>query len=399
MKKLHYVTFEEARHKALEAAKAVNQTQILPLESATGHVLAKDIHAIKDLPAFDNSAMDGFALHSGDENAVLHIAGTIKAGDKAQYTLQRGSAYKIMTGAKMPKGANAVVPFENAVDFDEQSVRVKAVKNGANFRPKGEELGCGQPVLLRGMKLSWPSVTMLAAQGITHVPVYRPLKIALLSTGNELKEPWENADADEIYNCNSFGLLALLKEAGFDADYIQTIPDDLDESVAFIKGLKRYDVIITTGGISMGEADFIKEAFDENGLDTLFHGINIKPGKPTMMGVMEESFVISLPGNPLSALVNTLVLALPVIKKISGSSQWNTTAVQAQNTKSFRCKPKRVNMVLGRLEESKFTVTGDNAYGSGMVTPLIQSNAIMIASADTDQVAQGENIKVLPFCQ
>ncbi|MGM0533614.1 MAG: molybdopterin molybdotransferase MoeA [Campylobacterota bacterium] len=397
MKKLHYVAFEEAQSKALEAAKPVKQTQILPLESAIGRVLAKDIHAIKDLPAFDNSAMDGFALYSGDENAVLQIAGTIKAGDKSRYTLPRGSAYKIMTGAKMPKGADAVVPFENAVDFDEQTVRVGAVKNGANFRPKGEELRCGEPVLARGMKLSWPRITMLAAQGITHVSVYRPLKIALLSTGNELREPWENADADEIYNCNSFGLLALLQQAGFEADYIQTIPDDLDESVAFIKGLQRYDVIITTGGISMGEADFIKEAFDENGLDTLFHGINIKPGKPTMMGVMEDSFVISLPGNPLSALVNTLVLVLPILRKISGDHAFASDSIQAQNVQSFACKPNRVNVVLGHLEDSRFRVTGGNSYGSGMITPLMQSNAVMITTADTKEVKKDQVIAVIPF--
>ncbi|MGM0622577.1 MAG: gephyrin-like molybdotransferase Glp [Campylobacterota bacterium] len=396
MKKLTYLEIENAMELALKSAVPTKKTEILPLKSAIGRFVASDIACQKNLPSFDNSAMDGYALKAEDANSRLEIAGTIYAGDTCRQTLQKGQCYKIMTGALMPNGSDSVVPFEDALDFDDKSVQVGSVKKGANFRAKGEELQEGECFLYRGDKVDAFGVALLASQGITHIKVYQKPSIAVVSTGNELKEPWENAEDKQIYNSNSFAIIAMLVELGYEATYAGVVPDDLQQSREYIKQLQDYDVVITTGGISMGEADFVAQAFEQNGLEVLFHGVNVKPGKPTMMGLMGKTYVMAMPGNPLTALVNTYLFASAILQKISGAKQIYHRTIQACNTESFSVKKKRANVVLGTLEGSQFCVTKQNRYGSGMLTPLLESNAMMI-TLGKDEVQEGENIVVIPF--
>lgn len=399
--KLNYLDFEIAQEKSLDLVNQTTYKEIIPLSGAIGRVLSKDVICVKNLPAFNNSAMDGFAIKFSDAGKTLSINKVIFAGDKGQKvepSLKGNECYKIMTGAKVPFDADTIIPIENCFDVTQNSVRIPLeIKKGANLRLKGEEQKEGDVILKKGEKITSSFITLLASQGLVMVEVYKKISIAILSTGNEIKEPWEQVDDEEIYNCNSYALISLLKEKNFDATYCGVIPDNLEESKTFIKSLKNYDVIISTGGISMGDADFVGEAFLQNGLEVAFHGVNIKPGRPIMMGKMQNTVVICLPGNPLTAMVNIYLFVIPMLKKLQSETSINHGFIKAVNKKEFKTKSGRVNVVLGKVQNGDFFVTRDNKYGSGMITVLYESNAILVTNEQTSTITLNQEVKLLDF--
>lgn len=399
--KLNYLDFEIAQEKSLNLVNQTAYKEIIPLNEAIGRVLSKDVICVKNLPAFNNSAMDGFAIKFSDAGKTLSINKVIFAGDKGakvEPSLKENECYKIMTGAKVPFDADTIIPIENCFDVTQNSVRIPLeIKKGANLRLKGEEQKEGDVILKKGEKITSSFITLLASQGLVMVEVYKKISIAILSTGNEIKEPWEQVDDEEIYNCNSYALISLLKEKNFDATYCGVIPDNLEESKAFIKSLKNYDVIISTGGISMGDADFVGEAFLQNGLEIAFHGVNIKPGRPIMMGKMQNTVVICLPGNPLTAMVNIYLFVIPMLKKLQSETSINHGFIKAVNKKEFKTKSGRVNVVLGKVQNGDFFVTRDNKYGSGMITVLYESNAILVTNEQTSTITLNQEVKLLDF--
>ena len=399
--KMNFLDFTDAVKKSLDLSIATTFTEMISIGEAIGRIIAKDVVCVKNLPSFNNSAMDGFAVKFEDAGKVLSINKTIFAGDKGEKvkeSLLKNECYKIMTGAKVPFDADTIIPIENCFDVTQNSVRIPLeIKKNANLRLKGEEQKEGDVILKRGEKITSSFITLLASQGLVMIEVYKKISIAILSTGNEIKEPWESADDEEIYNCNSYALISLLKEKDFDATYCGVIPDNLEESKAFIKNLKNYDVIISTGGISMGDADFVGEAFLQNGLEIAFHGVNIKPGRPIMMGKMQDTAVICLPGNPLTAMVNIYLFALSMLKKLQGETSINHGFIKAINQKEFKTKSGRVNVVLGRVQNGEFFVTRDNKYGSGMITVLYESNAILVTNEQTSNINQNQDVKLLEF--
>ena len=399
--KLNYLDFEIARQRSLDLVNQTTFKEIIPLSEAIGRVLSKDVICVKNLPAFNNSAMDGFAIKFSDAGKTLSINKVIFAGDKGEKvepTLKENECYKIMTGAKVPADVDTIIPIENCFDVIQNSVRIPLeIKKGANLRLKGEEQKLGSVILKKGEKINSSFITLLASQGLVMVEVYKKISIAVLSTGNEIKEPWERADEEEIYNCNSFALISQLKEKGFDATYCGVIPDNLEDSKNYIKNLKNYDVIITSGGISMGDADFVGEAFLQNGLQTAFHGVNIKPGRPIMMGKMDKTLVICLPGNPLTAMVNIYLFAIPILNKIQGNENIYHETAFAMNHEQFKTKAGRVNIVLGKLENGGFKVTRNNKYGSGMITALYESNSILVTKESTSSIDVGQEVYVIKF--
>lgn len=400
-KNLNFLDFEDAVTMSLSLASKEQNIQIISVFDALGYVLAKDIRCVKNLPSFNNSAMDGFAIKFEDAGKTLKINNTIFAGDKTdeiQTHLNENECYKIMTGAKVPSDADTIIPIENCIDVNDEFVTIPSeIKKGANLRLKGEEQKKGNILLKKGEEISSSHIALLASQGLMTIEVYKPLSIAVVSTGNEIKEPWEKAQEDEIYNCNSLALISQLKEKHFKPTYCEVIPDNLEKSIDFIKNLKDYDVIITSGGISMGDADFIEEAFLQNDLIPAFHGVNIKPGRPIMMGKMGKSLVISLPGNPLTAMVNMYLFVIPMLRKYQGNETFNYDISIATNQKDFKTKKGRVNIVLGKVENAEFFVTQDNKYGSGMVSALYESNAILVTHEDTQSINVKQEVKLIEF--
>ena len=398
MKTLDIYTFDEARQKALDSAGTIGTAETVLLDSVLGRVLAADVICRKNLPSFDNSAMDGFAFRHEDAGKHLKIATTIFAGEYSDPILEGEQCYKIMTGAQVPPDADTVVPIEACDEVIAQSVQIPAgISKGSALRKKGEEQQQGAVLIRRGEILDFSQIAMLSAQGIVAVSVYREISIAVLSTGNEIREPWEEANEDEIYNANAFGITALLKKHGFNPTYVGAIPDDLEESIRFIQQLKCYDAVITTGGISMGDADFLEEAFVANGLEVLFHGVNVKPGRPTMMGKMGQTFVMAMPGNPMTTLLNIFLLCIPVLKKLQGATSVQHPVSRAKISQSLKLRPNRTNLVLGRQVQGVFHVVRDNKIGSGMLTPLMESNAVIVFGEGVAEVLEGESVEVVLF--
>ena len=393
-----FLDFNVAIQKALENAVSTKYVELINIEDSLGRVISKDIVCVKNLPSFNNSAMDGFAVRASDAGKALKVKKVIFAGDNVEPCLEEGECYKIMTGAKVPEDADTIIPIEDVVSFEKDIVRIKEeVKKGSCLRLKGEEKALEDILFKKGESVTSSKVAVLASQGLTKVEVFKNLNIAVVSTGDEIKEPWEIASEDEIYNCNSYALISLLKEKGFKATYTGVVPDSLEESVEFVKSLNSYDVIITTGGISMGDADFVGKAFLENGLNIIFHGVNIKPGRPIMMGKMKDTFVMCLPGNPLTAMVNMHLFAMPVLKKIQGSKFIYPDINKAKNIEEFKTKTGRVNVVLGSCSKGEYKVTQKNKYGSGMITVLDQSNSIVVTDESRAVIKEGEDIKVIKF--
>ena len=392
----NYVDFNEAVESSLQNAYGTTLKEIITIERALGRVFSRDVFCTKNLPSFNNSAMDGFAIKAADAGKTLKVNAVVYAGEVKEASLSEGECYKIMTGAQVPDDVDTIIPIENVIKFENDEVTLpETVRKGDALRLKGEESKEGEVLFNAGEEITARTIAVLASQGIVSIEVYKKLSIAVVSTGNELKEPWENATEDEIYNCNSYGIISTLQSKGFDASYIKVIPDNLEETIAFVSDLKSYDIIITSGGISMGDADFVGRAFEANGLVTLFDGVNIKPGRPIMMGRMEKTFVICLPGNPLTAMVNLYLFSLPIIRKIQGHSAHYHNTECAKNSTVFKTKAGRVNVVLGTLRSGHFTATRGNRYGSGMITVIEESNAMLITDASSTGCQEGDEVKVI----
>ena len=393
---LDSLSLQDALQKALASAPIKRETKIVMIDDALGKVLAEDLFVQKNLPSFDNSAMDGYAFKADDAGKRLKVQRSIFAGEKPEATLKEGECYKIMTGAQVPSDADTIVPFEKCSDITDEAITTPAdIQKGSNLRKKGEETKVGDVLFAKGTLLGYVEIALLAAQGITAVKVVLPLKIAVVSSGNEIKEPWESASEDEIYNANAFGITALLRSFGFDAVYVGSIPDDLESTKSYLAGIKSYDVILTTGGISHGDADYLYQAFVANGMEPLFHGVAVKPGHPTMMGVMRDIFIMGMPGNPLTTMVMTHTLSLPVLFKMQGSRAVHHTATLAKMGQSLTFRGKRSNLILGSVENGIFYPTRGGKVGSGMLTPLSQSNALACFNENKMSVEEGENVKIV----
>jgi len=398
VKEFDVIALKDAVALAVEKAVPKREYEVVMLQEAHGRVLAEDIIACKNLPSFNNSAMDGFAYRHTEGGKRLRIAGSIFAGDIPEPVLQNDECYKIMTGAQLPSDVDTVVPIEMCSDITESEVTIpESIVKGANFRKKGEEVKAGEIVLLKGTILYAAQIALLAAQGIVAVKVVSKPKIAVVSTGNEIKEPWMCASEDEIYNANAFGIGTLLGEFGFEYTYTGAIPDDLEATISFISKLKSYDVVLTTGGISQGDADFLYEAFIRNGLKPFFHGVNLKPGRAVMMGEMENTFVMAMPGNPLTTMLTVHALSIPVLYTVSGADRCYHNVVYARFSQDLKLRGGRTNMVIGTLENGSFTPTRNNKIGSGMLTPLCESNAVAFFGESVEYIEKGCMVKVICF--
>ncbi len=398
MKRFTPISFAEAVRTAVTRATPKSDREFVTLDRALGRIVASDIRARKNLPAYDNSAMDGFAFKAGDAGKRLRVKRTIFAGDHIDACLNEGECYRIMTGAEIPADADTVAPLEICDDITETEVTLPSeIAAGSNFRRKGEELQKGAAIFRPGHRLVAADIALLSSQGIVGIEVYTPLRIGILSTGNELKEPWEYADDTAIYNANAFGIVAMLESFGFEASYLGKLPDDLEACKTKIETLKGYDAIVTSGGISTGDADFIYDAFLANGMEVWFHGVRHKPGKGVMMGKMGETHVMAMPGNPLATLLCLHAFAVPALFKIAGANACHHNYAYAEFSHDLTLRSGRTDIVLGKLEEGVFIPTRNNKIGSGMLTPLSESNAVAYFGESYGTVEREDLVKVVSF--
>lgn len=380
----------------VRSSKFIGRSVSLPIWDCVGRVILEELVCEKPLPSFDNSAMDGYGVRMSDRNKTATVVQAVMAGDEHQkLILKDGEIIKIMTGAIVDEQIDAVVPFENASINSDGTISLPDFKSGANIRRCGEEIDVGTVVIPKGTLLTPSHIGQLASQGRFVVKVSDKIRVAVLSSGNEIVEPWCQAKEHQIFNSNASTLMALCKEQNCEVQYIKVIGDSYESTLDMISSIKGYDVLLTSGGISMGEADFVGRALIECGLDIVFKKVNIKPGKPTMFGYMGSTAVLALPGNPLSAIVNFYLFALPLFAQLKGSNVSYHSFVEAINKGEFKIKSARANIVLGRLENGYFTVYNKYQYSSGMMSPIANSNAFIVAGDGVNSVADGQKIRAV----
>jgi molybdopterin molybdotransferase len=362
---------------------------------AINRVVAKDIIATRTLPAFDNSALDGYAFAYADIKNPLKIKGTILAGDKNNYQIGPNECYKIMTGAIFPNGADTVVMIENE-KLDKNGDLIVPLDTPPNNARKitGEEIKSGELLLSKNSTLTPANIMLLAAQGISYVNVIKKPKIAIFSSGNEIYEPWDSCDTLSVYNANGFGIMAALSQNGFESEYKGVLKDQISTIKETLESCINYDIIITSGGASKGEADYMSEVLDLLGFKMLFNSIDARPAKPTKCYKKGDKFIFVLPGNPMSCLLATYITVLPLTKKLAGFSEFLPQMQIAKFKGNLKFKASRANIVIGTAKNGEFRATNDNIYSPSMIKPISLSNFIYISSIGESGIEDNKEIKI-----
>jgi molybdopterin molybdotransferase len=395
----------QARARILDGVTPVRDRERVPLRSAPGRVLAQAIVSPIDVPSHTNSAMDGYAVRAVDlpESGVraLSVPGTSWAGRPWTAPIGPGQAVQIMTGGMLPEGADTVV-MQEQVEREGDTVRIGGGHSrGQNVRAAGEDLAVGQPVFDAGRQLSSADIGVLASLGLAEVDVYRRLKVAFFSTGDELRAVGEALGPGEIHDSNRYTLYGLLQKLGVELIDLGVVRDrrELIEQ-AFREAAARADAVITSGGVSVGEADFVKETLEKLGRMS-FWKIAMKPGRPVTFGHIDGAALFGLPGNPVSAMVTFLVFVRPALRKMAGvSGADDVYTLQARTTTPLRKRPGRFEFQRGVLEQAapgEFSVRSTGAQGSGILRSMSEANCLILLAPDCTRVEAGELVQVQPI--
>ncbi|WP_282960461.1 molybdopterin molybdotransferase MoeA [Aeromonas popoffii] len=376
-------------------------TEQVPLPHALGRVLAADIASPLSVPPFDNAAMDGYAVRLADlaTGTPLIMAGKAFAGQPYQGEWPAGHCVRIMTGAPVPEGTDAVVMQEETrADGDKIAFLVPPIP-GQNIRRRGEDIREGASVLSSGTRLTPRELPLLASLGIATMPVRRPLRVAIFSTGDELKPVGTPLAHGDIYDSNRYGVKAMLARLGCECLDLGIIPDDPAQlRAAFQQADREADALITTGGVSVGEADFTKQLLEELG-EIGFWKLAIKPGKPFAFGRLPNAWFFGLPGNPVSAMVTFDQLVQPALAKLAGQQFERPLQLQAIASEPLKKAPGRLDFQRGilRLGPDGLEVRSTGSQDSAVFSSLSRANCYIILERERGRVAAGETVTVEPF--
>lgn len=371
-------------------------SEVLPLELALGCIVTQDYTAKFDLPRFNNSAMDGYIVKVSDAGKTLQCSEVIYAGDNPKMTLQKGKVIKIMTGAPIPRGGEAIVAKEN-VELDNEKITLPSdIKKNNFIRMKGEDIKQGEVYLQKGEKVSAYAIASLASQGITHLSVTRKIKVAVFGTGDELRPHFEEVKEHQLYNSNTLMLLARAKELGCEVRYISSCVDTLKALEDSITSTLDADIIITSGGVSVGDKDFTKEAFTNLGMKTFFDKVDIKPGKPTVFGKIEKTAIVNLPGNPLASMVNYELFIRAIVLKMSGASAYFHSTVETIMRDEHKVKSGKHTALLGSYDGKSFMPLVPQM--PGMVSPMQKAYGMLITKPEVGMLKKGQKVKMIPIC-
>jgi len=376
-----------------------------PLLSVLGLTLAGDISMPYPSPPFDNSAMDGFAVRSIDVACAassapvrLPVVDSVMAGDGARPPLPSGAAARIMTGAPVPDGADAVIPIEDTEQHEGSILVIEQVKHGAFIRRKGEEIAADAIVLTRGLTLTPSAIGMAAGAGRSSLSVHRRPAVCILVTGDELVEPGEPLSYGQIYNSNAYSIAALVVDAGCIVQEIIRAGDTREGLREALDRCITADVIISTGGVSVGDRDFVKEVVAERGAIDLWRAA-IRPGKPFAFGRAGSSIFFGLPGNPVSAMVTFELFVRPALKRMMGQADVMPMRRNALLTEDISHDPGRRSFFRGILAEADGdrTVRLTGPQGSGMLSSLVAANCLVIVPEDVSSIPAGDVVTVIPL--
>ncbi len=391
---------------SIDEALARVLAQVRPLESepvsvaeAAGRVLAEDVAALIDLPPFPSSAMDGFAIRAEDVPGELPVVFRIAAGVPAERPLEAGEAMQISTGGTVPAGANAVVPIENVVENDNSVQVPNPVDAGAHIRPTGGDVRAGEALLAAGTVLGAAQIGALAAAGVAEVSCSRRPRVVVLSTGTELRAPGEALGPGQIYESNGPMLAAAFEAAGALVDRIGPVADDEEEHRRALEWGLEADVLVTSGGVSVGPHDLVRRILGELGVEEDFWRVAVKPGKPLAFATRGATLVFGLPGNPVSALVGVELFVRPALRALQGDSSPGPNYATARLAASVRRNAARDELVRARTARDADETVLEPVSGqeSHMIARAAAADALVLVLAGEGEVAAGELVRYLPL--
>ncbi len=394
---------QEAQRIVLEATPTLGLEKISILD-ALGRVLGENIVAERDNPPWDNSAMDGFAVrwddikreHAIQKTVTLTVIEDVPAGKMPSKSVGAGQAIRIMTGAPLPKGADTVLKVEDT-EHTPDSVRVfKPEQQGANVRPQGEDVKKGECIIEKGTQIRPGEAGMLAILAKSFIFAYQRPRVAILSTGDELADLDERFSEDKIINSNSYGIAAAVQEAGGIPVLLGIARDTLAALKEKISQGLTADILVLSGGVSMGDYDFTKAVFHELGAEMNFWKLAIRPGQPLAFGKIQGKLAFGLPGNPVSSMVTFEQLVRPAMLKMSGHRSYGRPVVQAVFQEKFSKRTDRRHFLRGVLtqEEGVFKVRTTGAQGSGILTSMVKANCLIDIPVEVERVNPGDLVSV-----
>ena len=388
-------SFEEARRKILDKVAPAGIERVMLLEAA-GRIIAADFAAPKDMPRWDNSAMDGFAVKSADcsPGVTLSVTDYIPAGVSSDDAVQAGCAARIMTGAPIPAGADAVVPFEETEEGVGTVRLLNQVNKGDHIRFRGEDVASGEPVVAKGTLLAPQQVSLLASFAAVLVPVYRRVRVAILSTGDELVELGTEPNESQIVNSNAMALAAAVKLCGAEPVILGIAKDNKESHLALISEGLKADVLITSAGVSAGDRDLVRETLAELGVVEEFWKIGIKPGGPTAFALKGITPVFSLPGNPVSTMITFEEFVRPALLKMMGHSKVLRRTVRGYLKDDVRKKPGKLNFLRVRVteEDGRYLASTSGDQNTGILKTMLRSNALALLPADRTEFKAGDEV-------
>ncbi len=400
----HSLSVEDARQRILEAVQPLAGSLRVALRQALGRVLAEDLVSRVDVPHQTNSAMDGYALNGDDLPASgsvsLRRIGTSWAGHPYAGRVGSGECVRIMTGASLPAGADTVV-MQEQVEADEDAIRIDdRHRRGQNVRQAGEDLARGQTLLRAGRRIEPVDLGLIASAGIAELSIYRPLRVAFFSTGDELRSLGEPLDEGCVYDSNRYTLFGMLARLNVEILDLGVIPDTREDTRrAFEQAAAMADVVITSGGVSVGEADFVTETLRELG-QVDFWKVAMKPGRPLAFGAIDGAVFFGLPGNPVSVMVTFYQFAQPALRRMMGETATDIPTLTAITTTPLKTFPGRTEFQRGRLSrdaQGRLLVTSTGAQGSGVLRSMHEADCLIVVPRESARIEAGEQVQIQAF--
>tara|TARA_R100001039_G_scaffold39226_2_gene46364 strand:- start:76082 stop:77356 length:1275 start_codon:yes stop_codon:yes gene_type:complete len=397
------LTVEQARQRIHDLLSPISSWQKVSLRQALGQVLHQSVVSPRQVPPYNNSAMDGYALQSADiKNAPfsLNNVGVAFAGKPYQGHVEASQCIRIMTGAKIPDGCDTVV-MQEQVESDNQTITIHTeVKAGQNVRLAGEDIDCGDTVLPAGRRLTPADLGLLASLGIAEVVTYRPLRVAFFSTGDELCGLGEHLGDGQIYDSNRYTLYGMLSELNIDVIDMGVFPDNRAAlKIALEQAAADADVIISSGGVSVGDADYVKDMLAELG-QVNFWKIAMRPGRPLAFGQIGEAMFFGLPGNPVSVMVTFYQFVQPALKRLAGESDTLPIIIEVPCDNAIKKRAGRFEFqrgILFRNNEGQLRVSTTGAQGSGILRSMSMANCFILLEENCDGLSAGSLVNVQPF--
>ena len=403
MKKISLISVDEAVNIVLSSVVETPGENVTIFEAA-GRVLARDIVADISIPPVDNSGMDGYAVRhesavgaSRDKPVELVIKGESKAGTAFDGgALEPGLAVRIMTGAPIPPGADAVIPVEDTEERGDSVLLFSSLEEGDNIRRAGEDILSGSTVLKKGHRLKPADIGLLASLNYTSIPVFSSPSVAIISTGDELVDPGREIGPGQIRNSSAYALYAEVLKCNARPVYLGIARDSFNETKEIFTRALECDIVLTTGGVSMGKYDFVKDVMAELGIDIIVDKILMKPGKPLVFGTKGSRLIFGLPGNPVSSLVSFVQFVRPAILKSMGAGRIHKPLINAVLREDIHKKPERRHFARGffTVEDGKIFVSPTGAQGSGILTSMSHANCFIILHEGATYYRAGETVTI-----